>query len=497
VLHDTYGFPIDLTLEMAAEQGLTVDEDEFRRLMQQQRERAKADAASRKTGHVDVSAYRALLDRAGPTEFTGYEHVTDDGHVRGVLLDGDSAEAAEKGDDVELVLDRTPFYAEGGGQLADEGLIRVGDGALIRVRDVQTPIPGLIVHRGTVVEGELRVGTDAHSEVDVARREAVSRAHTATHMTHKAFREALGETASQAGSENAPGRFRFDFAAPEAVAPSVLSDVEQRVNEMLVRDLEVSAEILGLDEARRRGAMALFGEKYGDEVRVVSVGDWATELCGGTHVHHSGQLGVVKLLSESSIGAGVRRVEALVGLDAYKYLATTQALVSLLTDTLKVRPEELPERVASISARLREAEKEIERLRLDELLHAAPALAEGAADVAGAAVVTYRSPAGTTVDDLRRLALDVRDRLPRERPGVVAVTGLTNGRPNILVAVNDRGQAAGLRANELVRPAANALGGGGGGKADVAQGGGTSADALDDAVREVQHQVAQVLGAAR
>ncbi|HEY0871740.1 MAG TPA: alanine--tRNA ligase, partial [Acidothermaceae bacterium] len=311
-LHDTYGFPIDLTLEMAAEQGLSVDEAGFRRLMEEQRQRAKADSKKKKTGAVDVSAYRAALDAVGaPVEFTGYRELSGDAHVRGVLVDGALVDAASAGQQVELILDRTPFYAEGGGQLADAGVIRLANGTVIEVDDVQQPLPGLIVHRGRVISGEAVVGEEAHAAIDVERRRAISRAHTATHMVHKAFREALGDSATQAGSENSPGRFRFDFANPSAVPASVLADVEARVNDVLVDDLLVTADVMSQAEAVASGAMALFGEKYGDRVRVVSVGDWSRELCGGTHVASTGHLGLVKLLGESSLGAGTRRVEAL------------------------------------------------------------------------------------------------------------------------------------------------------------------------------------------
>jgi alanyl-tRNA synthetase len=293
-LHDTYGFPIDLTLEMAAEQGLEVDEVGFRDLMDQQRQRAKEDARAKKGGHVNTAAYRRVADDIGrAVDFTGYREVVSEGAVRGIVRDGEVVPSAREGDDVELVLDRTPFYAEGGGQLADQGVIELENGARIEVRDVQSPITGLIVHTARVVSGEVTAGLGAHSEVDVERRRSISRAHTATHMVHKAFREALGETATQAGSENAPGRFRFDFSATGAVPTSVMQDVEARVNDLVLSDLSVHAEIMSQEEAVRSGAMALFGEKYGDEVRVVSVGDWARELCGGTHAERSGHLGVI------------------------------------------------------------------------------------------------------------------------------------------------------------------------------------------------------------
>ncbi|HET6165630.1 MAG TPA: alanine--tRNA ligase, partial [Marmoricola sp.] len=368
-LHDTYGFPIDLTLEMAAEQGLEVDEVGFRELMGQQRQRAKEDARAKKGAHADTTAYRQVADELGTAvDFTGYREVVSEGSVRGILRDGEVVPSAREGEDVELVLDRTPFYAEGGGQLADQGVIELGNGARVEVRDVQSPITGLIVHTARVVSGEVTPGVGAHSEVDIERRRSISRAHTATHMVHKAFREALGETATQAGSENAPGRFRFDFSAAGAVPTSVMQDVEARVNDLVLSDLSVHAEIMSQEEAVRSGAMALFGEKYGDRVRVVSVGDWARELCGGTHAERSGHLGVIKLLGESSIGSGVRRVEALVGADAYRFLAREHVLVAQLSEALKARPEELVERVQHALDRVRELEKELGRLRAASVL---------------------------------------------------------------------------------------------------------------------------------
>jgi alanyl-tRNA synthetase len=489
-LHDTYGFPIDLTLEMAAEQGIQVDHEGFRRLMREQQQRAKADALAKKAGHVDLSAYRGVLDTtAAATTFTGYDEVVTDGRLIGLLVRGASVPAAAEGDEVEVVLDRTPFYAEGGGQLADTGRIRVEGGGELEVYDVQSPLAGLVVHRARVVSGEVVVGLPVRSEVDVERRWAISRSHTATHMVHKAFREALGETATQAGSENSPGRFRFDFAAASAVPPSVLADVEARVNTLLIEDLPVHAEIMSQDDARRIGALALFGEKYGDQVRVVSVGEWARELCGGTHARRSGQLGVVKLLGESSIGAGVRRVEALVGVDAYRFLAREHVLLAQLSEHVKARPEELPDRIAGVLSRLREAEKELERLRAGRLLESAGRLAAAAAEVHGAAVAAHRAPDGTRPDDLRRLALDVRGRLPADRPGVVALTAVTDGRPAVVVAVNDKARSRGVKAGELVRAAAQALGGGGGGRDDVAQGGGQNPSAVADALRQVEQAV--------
>jgi alanyl-tRNA synthetase len=310
------------------------------------------------------------------------------------------------------------------------------------------------------------------AEIDIERRRAVSRAHTATHLVHRAFRGALGESAAQAGSENAPGRFRFDFTAVGAVPPAVLQDAEDEVNQVLVNDLEVRAFQTSIDEARAMGALALFGEKYGDRVRVVEVGDYSRELCGGTHVARSGNLGLVKILGESSIGSGVRRVEALVGIDAFRFLARESLLVSQLSEQLKTRREELPERVSAIVTRLRDAERDLQRAQSAQLLGSAGDLAAGAADAGGAAYVSYQVPDGTPADGIRKVALDVRGRLAPERPGVVVVAGIPADRPTVVVAVNDAARARGIKAGALVLTAAGALGGRGGGKDDVAQGGG-------------------------
>ncbi|ABK53102.1 alanyl-tRNA synthetase [Acidothermus cellulolyticus 11B] len=481
VLHDTYGFPIDLTLEMAAEQGVTVDEEGFRALMAEQRRRAKEDAERRKTGAADRAAYRAAAELLGrPVEFTGYTERSGEAVVRGLLVDGAAVPAAHAGQRVEVVLDRTPFYAEGGGQLPDHGVLEFAAGR-IDVDDVQQPLPGLIVHRGRVADGEITVGETVLARIDVDRRWAISRSHTATHMVHKAFREFLGDTAAQAGSENAPGRFRFDFTNPSAVPPSVLGEVEERVNDLLLHDLEVTAQIMRQQEAIASGAIAMFGEKYGDQVRVISIGDWSRELCGGTHVPHTGHLGVIKIVSESSIGAGVRRIEALVGLDAYRYLAREAVLVSQLAEQLKAPADELPDRIAGMLARLRDAEKELEKLRQARLLAEAPRLAAARVDVGGLAVVAARVDGdGVDADGLRLLATDLRQRLGGS--AVVVLAGVAGGRPVVVAAVGSEALARGVKAGELVGVAAKRLGGGGGGRPDFAQGGGTNPAAVDDAV---------------
>ncbi|GAA3431046.1 alanine--tRNA ligase [Kutzneria kofuensis] len=487
-LHDTYGFPIDLTLEMAAEQGLKVDEEGFRRLMAEQRQRAKADAAARKTGHGDASAYRAVLEDHGRTDFLGYDQLGSEARVVGLLVGGVAVPAAGAGAEVEVVLDRTPFYAEGGGQQADTGKI-ITDGAVVEVYDVQSPVPGLTVHRGKVVSGEILLDAAVQADVDVSRRTAIARSHSATHLVHAGVRKAIGETAAQAGSLNAPGRLRFDFTSPGGAVPaSVLADVEDEVNDVLLHDYDVQAEIMTMDAARKSGAMALFGEKYGDQVRVVTIGDYSKELCGGTHVGRSGEIGVIKLLSEASIGSGVRRVEALVGLDAYRFLAREHVLVSQLAEQFKARPEELPERIGQTVERLRAAEKELEKLRGAQLLSSGGSLADGAENLGGTFLVAAAAPDGVSGNDLRALAMDVRGRLG-DKPGVVALFSANEDKVSFVVATTATGRDKGLAAGKLVPVFGPAIGGRGGGKPDLAQGGGTQPGGIADAIAALRAEI--------
>jgi len=482
-LHDTYGFPFDLTLEMAREEGLEVDEDGFRRLMKEQKDRAKADARAKKSGHTDVSVYKAIADKSGKGEFIGYTHQSSESKLTGIVVDGVGVSSASEGEDVELTLNRTPFYSEGGGQLADGGRITLSSGAVVEIEDVQSPVPGLSVHRGRVISGSIEVGSDALAEIDIERRHAISRAHTATHMVHKAFREILGETATQAGSENSPGRFRFDFPATGSVPVSVLNDVESRVNTLLLDNLEVTAESMSQAKAKELGAMALFGEKYGDVVRVVSVGDWARELCGGTHVERSGQLGVIKLLSESSIGAGVRRVEALVGVDAYKFLAREHVLLNSLTDLIKgARTEELPERVSELLNKMKDIEKELASVRSAQALSQVGELAKSALVINGISFISSVMADGVSGDDLRKIAIDLRT---REAQSVVALISANEGKPVLVVATSEGARSAGVKAGALVKIGSTILGGGGGGKDDFAQGGGIDASKSLDALSAI------------
>jgi alanyl-tRNA synthetase len=486
-LHDTYGFPFDLTLEMAREKGLEVDENGFRRLMKEQKERAQADARTKKSGHTDLTLYKNIIDKNGATQFVGYENNQSESKLTGILVEGKSVSEAGNGADIEVTLNRTPFYAEGGGQIADGGFIKLANGAVIEVEDVQTPVPGLIVHRGRLISGAIKIGEDVIAQIDQERRTAISRAHTATHMVHKAFREALGETATQAGSENSPGRFRFDFPATSAVPQSVLNDVESRVNELLISDLEVNAEVMTQDQAKSLGAMALFGEKYGDQVRVVSVGDWAKELCGGTHVGRSGELGVIKLMSESSIGSGVRRVEALVGVDAYKFLVKEHLILNSLTQIIKgARSEDIPERVNDLIDKMKVLEKEISGVRVATAMNMTASLISDAVKIGSAKIVSAAMAPGLSAEELRTVALKIKNEIGN---GVVVLTSLTGEKIILIVAVSNDLIKLGVKAGDLVKAGSTTLGGGGGGKDDFAQGGGVNIAKLSSALSEISNLI--------
>ncbi|MGI8696731.1 MAG: alanine--tRNA ligase-related protein, partial [Mycobacteriales bacterium] len=491
--HDTYGFPLELTVEMAGDEGLTVDETAFRELMAQQQQRAKADAIGRRAGPADLSPYRRLLDTYGATDFTGY--VEGSGQARIVaLLAGDAGvPAATAGDEVGVVLDTTPFYAESGGQQADLGSLSAPD-AELTVLDVQRPVPGLIVHRARVDAGEIAVGDAVRADIDVVRRRAVSRAHTATHLVHRALRGALGDSARQAGSLNAPGRLRFDFTTPGSVPASVLRDVEDEVNADVAEDLPVGAFVTDLESAREMGAMALFGEKYPERVRVVEIGgDYSRELCGGTHAPAAGQLGLVKLVADSSIGSGVRRVEALVGRDAFDFLSAEHSLVGQLADAVQAPRDQLVDRVHGMVERLRAAEKELAGVHARAALAGAGQLAAAARDVYGVALVGAALPEGTAAADLRTLAAEVRGRLDAARPGVVVLLAPADGRVSFVVATNDTARGWRLSAAELLRAVAPAVGGRGGGKDDLAQGGGTDPGGVDAAIRAAEHAVGETV----
>lgn len=491
-LHDTYGFPIDLTLEMASEQGLKVDEDAFKTLMQEQKDRARADARAKKTGHTDVRLFQDIEKQmGGGSTFLGYTDLGSEATITALLVDSVPASVAQAPAEVEVILDRTPFYAEMGGQLADHGQIRLADGGIIEVHDVQAPIKGLSVHRGTLTEGLVTVGAKAWAEVDSERRLAIARAHTATHMVYAGLRRIVAEDADQAGSENSPSRLRFDFRHSSALEVSQINDIEALVNEKLAEDLVVKTDVMSIEEARLSGAIALFGEKYGAEVRVVTIGDgFDKELCGGTHVPTTGHIGRIAILGEGSIGSGVRRIDALVGNGAYSFQAKEHALVSQLSTMVGGRSEELPDRIASLLARVKESEKELERMRIEQALAQAQTLADTAKSLNGIAVVANDAGVMPSADALRTLALEVRDRLGDANPVVVALIGRVNDKPSIVVVTNEKARERKAKAGAFVRAVGQHLGGGGGGRDDIAQGGGTKLDAIKEALDAIRREVA-------
>jgi alanyl-tRNA synthetase len=491
-LHDTYGFPIDLTLEMAAEQGLEVDRDGFTRLMREQRERARADAKGKKAGHANTEVWRDLR-ASGATDFRAYEELTSEATVVGLVVDGEAVQEIAPGQQGQVVLDRTPFYAESGGQIADEGII-TADGVHLKVIDVQRPVKGLIAHTVEVVTGGLQTGTSVLAQVDPEWRLSACQAHSGTHVVHAALRQVLGPSALQSGSYNKPGYLRLDFAWGQALSAATRSEIEEVANLAVRRDLPVSATYMPLPKAREIGALALFGETYGEDVRVVEIGgEWSRELCGGTHVQHSSQVGALTLTGESSVGSGVRRVEAFVGMEALRFLARERAIVAELSGLVGARPDELTDRIGAMVTRLKDAERELERVRKEAVTAAAGNLTEQARDVNGVTFLGHDA-GDAGADDVRTMVMDLRGRLGNQSPVVVAITGAAKGRPVVVVATNEAARARGIRAGELVRVAATTLGGGGGGKDDIAQGGGQDVAKVGEALSAVEWRVGELAG---
>ncbi|WP_309103125.1 alanine--tRNA ligase [Microbacterium sp.] len=487
LLHDTYGFPIDLTLEVAEEAGLDVDRAAFDSLMQEQRTRAKEDARNRKRQLADMSVYRELRS-LGETGFDGYSELEVESRILGILVDGQPVKTAAEGQIAEVVLAETTLYAESGGQVADKGTI-VGAGFVLDVLDVQRPVAGLISHTVEVTQGSVSVDDPATTVVDAANRRAARQAHSATHLVHAALRDTLGPSATQAGSLNRAGYMRFDFTWSQALSAETRSEIEEITNRAVQDALEVTTRIVSLDEAKEAGAMALFGEKYGDVVRMVDIGGpWSRELCAGTHVDSSSEIGLVSLVGESSVGASNRRIEALVGQDAFRELAAERAIVSQLTTALKTPRDQLASRIADLTANLKAAEKRIAQFEAKERAGHVPAIADAAVRVGAHRVAALSLGEIASADDIRGLALGVRERLGSDA-AVVALGGIIGGRPVVVVATNEAARAAGAKAGALAKRAAGVLGGGGGGRDDVAQGGGADASALPAALDAVTQEL--------
>jgi alanyl-tRNA synthetase len=494
-LHDTYGFPLDLTLEAAEEAGLRVDQNRFGELMEEQRRRASLARKELVGAQRKVEAYRELSQRFGRTNFVGYGQTSAEGRTLGLLgPDGEELEAAGEGRQLELVLDRTPFYAESGGQVGDRGTIETQGGALVEVTDTQFGLEGLHVHSGRVVKGELRRDEPVLAVVDMPRRAATARSHTATHTLHWALRHALGEHARQQGSLVDAGRLRFDFAHFSAVSPEELAAVEEEVNRHLIDDPEIRVWHTSLKEAEAAGAIGLFGEKYGAVVRVVDIGDFSRELCGGTHVGHGSQVGPVRVLGESSIGANLRRVEALTGMDALHYYAYERRLLQEIATLLRARPDDAPEQLRRRLETFAEAQRELERLRQIEMAGRAVELAGRAMPADGGWLVVEHVP-GAGADELRQLANAVRERRG-SGPGVVVLGSERSGRGNLVGLITRDLADAGVTAREVLMPAARAVGGGAGGKGEMATGGGSEAAKLGEALTVAEAEARRVLGGA-
>jgi alanyl-tRNA synthetase len=483
-LHDTLGFPIDLTREIAAERDRTVDVEAFEQLMAQQRARARAAADEAGAAAGDTSVWRELLDEFGPTEFTGrQEHVTK-ATVDALVIGGENVDQAGEGDTVEVVLDRTPFYAESGGQVGDTGQITQPGGAVLDVKDTRYGIPGsVIVHECSVRSGTIQAGDEVEAAIDSVRRDRIRRNHTATHILHWALREVLGAHVQQAGSMVSPDRLRFDFSHHDAVTPEQLAQVERLANEQIITDAPVRHYETTKAEAERIGAIAFFGEKYGEIVRVLEAGP-STELCGGTHVYALGFIGPIKILSESSIGSNVRRIEAVTGDGALTYVEEEEALLRRVGTLLRAAPKEIPDKIERLSEQVRSLQEELQKFKAKESLSAAADLAAQAVD--GVVIVRHD---GLTNDELRRLAQETVRALGS---GIVALagTGPDGVKAGIAVAVSKDLTERGVAADALARPAAKALGGGVGKGVDAVVGGGANADGIEEALRLVRDQTA-------
>ena len=488
-LHDTYGFPIELTREIASERGVEVDTQGFESEMAEQRRRARAAWK----GGDEVAAqevYRSVLDVTGLTDFVGYEADTAEGQVLAMVADGETVERAEEGRQVEVFLSRTPFYGESGGQIGDTGLIETETGSAV-VLDTKHALQGLHGHRVRVQDGYLAVGQQATATIDTPRREAIRRSHTGTHVLHWALRDVLGDHASQAGSLVEPGRLRFDFSHFTQVAPQELAEVEARANEKLIDNQRVKTTVTTREEAEEMGALAFFGDKYGDRVRVVQVGNFSTEFCGGTHTHTSAQVGPLLVTSESSIGSNLRRVEALTGLAAYQQLVEVRAGLDQLGRLLKASGPEVPARVEGLLERIDTLEGELDALRSQRRGALAVELAAQAKEVGETSLLVGSAP-NLDANSLRQLALGIRDRLGP--PSVVVVGSIVAGKGSLVAVVTKDLVEAGVSAAEIISDAATELGGGGSRDPELAQAGGPHGDRLDDGLERARDSAERLLG---
>ena len=484
-LYDTYGFPLDLTKEMAADEGMTVDEPAFQTLMKEQRERARAARSS------DETAWAGLdlgLDNL-PTKFTGYERLHDDCTILAIVAEDELRERVGSGVSASIVLDKTPFYAEMGGQSADRGLLILKD-AVFEVRDVQKNKAGKVLHHGVMVSGNLAVGDKVNACVDTGRRKAIMRAHSATHLLHKALRTVLGDHVHQAGSLVEPDRLRFDFTHFSAMKPEEIASVERMVNEAVLEGFPITMKEMPIAEARSLGAMALFGEKYGDVVRVVDMGEgYSVEFCGGTHLDNTAKVGSLRIVSEFSVASGVRRIEAITGQETLKFIENNTRLLMTLSERLKAKPEELLTRAEARTNEIRELRSELEKFRGREMLSNAESFLASSKKVGSLRVFTGVVPVDTP-DNLRKIGDFLRD---KDENIVAVLAAVRDGKITFHSVCGKAAVAAGVRAGDIIRSVTAICGGKGGGKPDSAMGGGTDTLKLDDALATVDDFVASKL----
>lgn len=496
-LHDTYGFPIELTIEMAHEQELTVDEDRFRELMQEQKNRARQDARN-KRHNVDLSVYDDFKKTMTTSQtFLGYTEHSAQGTVLGIFTDQGSVKHVSAPASVEVVLDRTPFYAEKGGQLADKGQLTTVDGTTLDVDDVQTVIKDLVVHRCQLTDGELNVGDTVTATIDSDRRAALARSHTATHMLHQTLRDVLGPQAVQRGSVVAPDYLHFDYQADQAPSKETLRRIEVLVNQHIYENMPVSVEEMPIDQALEMGAMHLFGDKYGDIVRVVTIGNhtaWSRELCGGTHLKNSVQVGSFVILSDSSNGSGIRRIDAYCGEKAYEFYAQQHALVSELSENLNVRADDLSSRLNQLLEENKDIKKQLAKLQVQQLNALVPELIAQASTYSDQYNYAMKNIGNINdVDAIRSIVTNIREQLGNDKPSIVALSGISDSnRPLIFVAINKAAQSQGIKAGALVSTASKILGGGGGGRPDFAQGGGKDPEKINDALQQIAQEISKV-----
>jgi alanyl-tRNA synthetase len=477
-LHDTFGFPIDLTREIAAESSLSIDQDRFEKLMTEQRERARAARRSEE-GRPAAESLAGLAEELGATEFLGFEHLVTGGHVLGLARGAEGVPVLTAGTEGEIVLDRTAFYAEGGGQVADRGVIR-GSSGTAEVLDVQRIASGLIGHFVKVTEGEFKVGDEVEGVVDGVWRAGSQRAHTATHVLHWLLRDRLGDHATQKGSLVEPGRLRFDFNHFEPLGEERMAEFGEELETKVLVDDPVRAYETSFEYARSIGAMAIFGEKYGDFVRVVEVGEYSKELCGGTHVPHTSQIGLIVITGEGSVGANLRRVQALVGRDGLEHLQRKVAVLERAAELLKTNPDEVAERIERVLATQKDLERRVGEIERQSATSDAEALGDAAVDVDGTRLVVARRDG--EVDALRSLAQQLKGRLGS---AVIVLGTAGEGRANLVGAVSKDLVERGISARDLLAPGAALLGGGAGGKPDLAISGGPAADKIEEAIQAV------------